>query len=113
MSEQLSRSELLRQKREHWKCHIESWQESGLTQTEYCRRNNLKGHQLVYWKKRFVQTNSDVTFVPLKLDNLMRVPAVCSSWPLRLAINDGLKVEIGHGFDPQLLRQLIITLQGL
>jgi len=112
MSE-LSKAEQLKQKRIYWKRHIESWQESGLTQTEYCRRYNLKGHQLVYWKKRFVQTESGVTFVPLKLDNLMRVPAACSSWPLRLIINDGLKVEIGHGFDPHLLRQLIITLQGL
>ena len=50
--EQLSRSEQLEQKRIYWKQHIDSWQETGLTQVEYCRRNNLKHHQMVYWKKQ-------------------------------------------------------------
>ena len=36
--DQLSRAEQLEQKRSYWKQHIDSWQETGLTQTEYCRR---------------------------------------------------------------------------
>ena len=54
--EELSRAEQLEQKRIYWKQHIDSWQATGLTQTEYCRRHNLKHHQLVYWKKRFLKT---------------------------------------------------------
>ena len=50
--EQLSRAEQLEQKRIYWKQHIESWQETGLSQTEYCRRHKLKHHQLVYCRKK-------------------------------------------------------------
>ena len=111
--EQLSRAEQLEQKRTFWKQHIEIWQETGLTQTEYCRRNNLKHHQLVYWKKRFLKTETDVSFVPLKLEDLLDIPVQAEHASLYLVINNHLKIEIRAGFDAQLLRQLIFALRGL
>jgi hypothetical protein len=38
--DQLSRAEQLEQKRSYWKQQIEQWQQTGLSQAEYCRRNN-------------------------------------------------------------------------
>jgi len=111
--EQISRAEQLEQKRSYWKQHIDSWQETGLTQTEYCRQHNLKHHQLVYWKKRFLKAPTDVPFVPIKLEDLLDIPAAPESACLPLVINNHLKIEIRPGFDAQLLRQLIFALQGL
>ena len=111
--DQLSRAEQLEQKRNYWKQHIDSWQETGLTQAEYCRRNNLKHHQLVYWKKRFLKTETGVSFVPFKLEDFFDIPAQSDCAALYLVINNQLKVEIRAGFDAQLLRQLIFTLRGL
>ena len=111
--DQLSRAEQLEQKRSYWKQHIDSWQETGLTQTEYCRQHKLKHHQLVYWKKRFLKATTDVSFVPIKLEDLLEMPAAPESAPLSLLINNHLKVEIRPGFDAQLLRQLIFALRGL
>ena len=113
--EQLSRAEQLEQKRIYWKQHIDSWQETGLTQVEYCRRNNLKHHQLVYWKKRFLKTETDVCFVPLKLDavDLLDIPAQPDHASLNLVINNHFKIEIRAGFDALLLRQVIVALRGI
>lgn len=113
--EQVSRAEQLKQKRTYWKQHIDSWQETGLTQAEYCRRYNLKHHQLVYWKKRFLKTETDVSFVPLKLEDLLdsRIPAGPDAASFFLVINNHLKIEIRAGFDAPLLRQLIFALRGL
>jgi hypothetical protein len=111
--DQLSRAEQLEQKRSYWKQHINSWQETGLTQTEYCRQHNLKHHQLVYWKKRFLKTETDVSFVPIKLEDLLDIPAPLESASLSLVINNHFKIEIRPGFDVQLLRQLIFALRGL
>ncbi len=112
--EQMSRAEQLKQKRTYWKQHIDSWQQTGLTQAEYCRRHNLKHHQLVYWKKRFLKTETDVSFVPLKLEDLLDIP---SSGPehasLTLVIDNQFKIEIRAGFDPQLLQQLIFSLRAM
>jgi hypothetical protein len=111
--EQISRNEQLEQKRTFWKQHIDSWQETGLTQAEYCRRHNLKHYQLVYWKKRFLKTETDVSFVPIKLEDLLDIPAPPESASLSLAINNHFKIEIRPGFDAQLLRELIFALRGL
>ncbi|MGB5620557.1 MAG: hypothetical protein WBM78_27195 [Desulfobacterales bacterium] len=61
--DQISRAEQLEQKRSYWKQQIDCWQETGLTQAEYCRRHNLKHHQLVYWKKRFPHTETELSHV--------------------------------------------------
>jgi hypothetical protein len=108
-----SRAAQLEQKRILWKQHIDSWQETGLTQVEYCRQHNLKHHQLVYWKKRFLKTETDVSFVPLKLEDLLDIPTQPDRTSLSLLINNHFKVEIRPGFDAQLLRQLIFALRGL
>jgi len=111
--EQLSRAEQLEQKRTYWKQHIDSWQETGLSQVEYCRQHNLKHHQLVYWKKRFLKTETDVSFVALQLKDLVDIPAHPDRSSLSLVINNHFKIEIRSGFDAQLLRQLIYALRGL
>jgi hypothetical protein len=110
--EQISRAEQLEQKRTYWKQHIDSWQETGLTQAEYCRRHNLKHHQLVYWKKRILKTETDVSFVPLKLENFVNIACQPDRAALCLAVNGNFKIEIRTGFDPQLLRQLIFALRA-
>ena len=107
-----SRDEQLEQKRTYWKQHIDSWQETGLSQVEYCRRHNLKHHQLVYWKKRFLKTETDVSFVRLKLEDLLDISPHPDHAPLCLVIDHHFKVEIRTGFDPQLLRQLIFAFLG-
>ncbi len=108
-----SRAQQLEQKRTYWKQHIDSWQETGLTQVEYCRQHDLKHHQLVYWKRRFLKTETDVSFVSLKLDDLLDIPTQPDRTSLSLLINNHFQVEIRHGFDAQLLRQLILALRGL
>jgi len=108
--EQLSQAEQLEQKRSYWKQQIEQWQQTGLTQAEYCRRNNLKHHQLVYWKKRYLKTQTEVSFAAVQLEDLLDIPTQAA---LTLVIDDHFKVQIAAGFDPQLLRQLIAALRGL
>jgi hypothetical protein len=111
--DQLSRAEQLEQKRSYWKQHIDSWQRTDLTQAEYCRQHNLKHHQLVYWRKRFLKTETDVSFVPLKLEDVLDLSARQNRASLTLVINNQFKIEIRAGFDSQLLRQLIFALPGV
>jgi hypothetical protein len=111
--EQLSRAEQLEQKRNYWKQQIEQWQQTGLSQAEYCRRNNLKHHQLVYWKKRYLKAETEVSFVPVQLEALLDIPAPADQASLTVIIDNQFKVEIAAGFDPQLLRQVVTALRGL
>jgi hypothetical protein len=111
--EVLSRVEQVEKKRDFWKEQIEHWQQSGLSQTEYCRRHGLKRHRLAYWKKRFLKAASDVSFVPVRLDNVPDIPTQPVTAPLSVIINHHFKIEIRSGFDTRLLRQVIVALQGI
>jgi len=111
--ERIPKSEQLEQKRIYWKQQIESWQETGLSQAEYCRRHHLKHHQMVYWKKRFVQIESGVSFVPLKINGLSDISGRPECDTLCLVIDNRFKIEIEHGFDVSLLRQLILALRAM
>jgi hypothetical protein len=46
---------------------IESWQQSGLSQKQYCRQNNIPYHAFHYWYKRYreQQVSAVQAFVPL------------------------------------------------
>jgi len=41
-----------------WQRHITAWQESGLSQLAYCKQQNIKQHNLQYWRKRLA-TSAD------------------------------------------------------
>ena len=113
MSEQSSRAEENKRKRGYWSSHIERWQESGASQTEYCKEHGLKDHQFTYWKKRIVQTETAAKFVSLNLSSFTNKQPPQPGSPLRVVVSNGLKVEVEAGFDPHLLCQLIVALRAV
>ncbi len=109
------REAALREKRRYWKDHIDSWKASGLKQSQYCRQHDLKLHQFVYWRKKYLPR----TEVPI---SLVRVPIPedkCRSMvpsapkPLRLVVGDDRRIEVERGFDPIALQQLVHTLERM
>jgi len=43
----------LQKKRDFWKQQVLDWQESKLSQVEYCRRHTLSKTRFSYWCRRF------------------------------------------------------------
>lgn len=113
MSEQLLRAEQLEQKRASWKRQIENWQSSGMTQLAFCQKQDLKPHQFTYWKKRFVQTETGITFVPVKIHRQLPTSSAVAAPSIRLIVDKNLQIEIRQDFDPQLLRKVIDAIRML
>ena len=109
----LTRIEENKRKRGYWRSHIERWQESGASQTEYCKEHGLKDHQFTYWKKRIVQTETAAKFVSLNLSSFTNKQPSQPVSGIRVVVSNGLKVEVEAGFNAHLLRQLIIALRGM
>jgi hypothetical protein len=95
--------------RRFYQKHLERWRQSQLSQKEYCRQNEIIPHRFTYWKKRLVDGKSAPTFVPVAL--VKNIPA--SSPTIDLFIAGGFKIQVGPGFDPSTLKQLIHTLRTL
>ena len=100
----------LEEKRKRWKHRIETWKDSGISQTEYCRLNNIPKHRFFYWRKKFITQSSSVTFVPLKLKTKSEVAPKSS--PICLIIDDRYRLEIHNGFDPATLTRLLQILNS-
>jgi hypothetical protein len=108
-----SRAEQIAEKRRFWEQQIQQWKDSGLTQTEFCRVNNLKAHQLTYWKKRFHRTQAPVSLIELQLGSAVQSHTCSSGPPLRLILEEQYRIDIDRGFDPVTLRQLVLALRQL
>ncbi len=96
--------------RRFYQKHIEHWRQSQLSQKEYCRQNEIITHRFTYWKKRFADEKSGPTFVPVPL--VQNITASSAS-KIDLVITGGFKIQVGPGFDPATLKQLIHTLRTL
>ena len=98
-----------KEKRQFWEGHIQSWQQSGLSQAEYCRQNDLKNHRWWYWRKRISHSSdTDVTFVPLRFSS-----SKISRTDISVVTPNGYRIEIYNGYDMSKLRQLIAAVRGL
>lgn len=100
-------------KRRKWKKHIEVWEESGITQTEYCRNHGLSACQFTYWKSQFKKKAATNSLVPIEINPDLFQSKGADTSPLRLNMENGLQIEIGNDFDPSLLTALIRTVRGL
>jgi hypothetical protein len=99
------------QKRAFWETHVEQWQRSELSQSAYCRHNDLKAHLFFYWRRRILEPTSDVSFVPLALP-ANRV-ANQRAADVRIFTPNGFTIEIDHCEGPAAFQQLVAMVADL
>ncbi len=98
----------------HWQSIIEDWQQSDLTQSQYCRQHRIKVTQFYSWKnqlkKKLEQSKTEDTgvFLPVVLESIE--PGSAS--PLLIRIR-GVEIEVSHHTDPVLLQKTLQWLGGL
>jgi hypothetical protein len=102
-----SRKETNEKLNRYWKSNIERWAASGLTQTEYCRRNDLSKDRFTYRKRKFKRQNLPVEFIQLPMSaNIHRTG-------LKLNLGQGVQIEIPDGFTSETLERVLATLKSI
>ena len=96
------------EKRKLWLQDIESWGKSGLTQSEFCKINNIKLSTFTSRRKslgkRF-KKNKLAQIPPKTVQN-----SITNNSSMELEIKNLLTVKINHDFNPDLLKKLLETL---
>jgi len=85
--------------------HINSWQQSGITQVEYCRRHRITLKKFEYWLRKS-RNECALQFIPVSLQAELPVRQTFSSIePSGLAVKFGgsAQLEIGKNFDSDTL----------
>jgi hypothetical protein len=113
--EESTRQQELDQKRQYWNTHIADWQSSRLSQTEYCRRHELRFHQFVYWRRRFApQTAMPISLVQVPAAAVARASGYFSTpAALRVALAPDVCIEVSPGFDAPTLQRVVTALRGI
>ena len=107
-----SRTKKNKKRGEFWRRHIATWQRSGLSQAEYCRRNALPIKSFGYWKRKSDESSSgELKFFPLVVSPPLR-SEVSSSVLLTLQ-GKRFAIKIDEDFSPSLLKKLILSLEEL
>ena len=100
-------------KRNKWKGHLEAWEQSGLTQSEYCHVHGLVAHQFTYWKNHFKKKPDKNLLVPVQISPSSFQAKAAASSALRLNIENGFQIEVERDFDPVFLTRLIRTVKQI
>ena len=99
----------------YWSDHVEAWRESGLSQTEYSRREGISIKSLGYWKRRFERESSVETLSPT-IVSVPMPPSPESQVPPRpiiLHTHGGARLEVGGDFHPEVLEKILRVLERL
>ena len=98
------------EREESWRRHIKSWETSGLTQAEYCKRNNLSKHGFTYWRYKRQKKNERTRFLPVYPS-----PSITNSSKnnsgLKILIGERYRIEVEEGFSYEELHRLIAALE--
>ena len=95
-------------KQQLWQNHVAAWEQSGIRQSEYCRRQGLNIKLFGYWKRKLCRKPAGLTFVPVAIKP-SKATVVKSAASLVLIIRGGSCIEIGDGFNQDTLRRVLDT----
>lgn len=70
----------------YWQQHLSNWQESDLTQKDYCTQHALKQANFSYWRKRLATPATSNKFIPLTLTHPSNAKIVISVASLRIEV---------------------------
>ena len=93
-------------KHQSWQKHIFQWQESDLSQAEYCRLNGLKQNSFSYHKLKQSKSTKTISERSTGFISLPLPPALSIDEPLTLRLTNGM---ILSGID----RSNIVTVKQL
>jgi hypothetical protein len=83
-----------------WHRHFDGWRESGLSQSAYCREQNISFHRFRYWRSKLElpKGSGEIVRVPLQVNAPRRsLELVCGQYTIR----------VPEGFDEATLKRLL------
>jgi hypothetical protein len=123
----------------YWAVIIRRYRESGLTQPQFCRENDISFHSLRWWlyqprAKEAMEALRDAPrrkarpqpqalaqhqtsrFLPVRIvetsaDQQPDRPPPWSPAPIQVLVSGGRSIAVGPGFDPDVLRRVVVALE--
>jgi hypothetical protein len=96
------------EKQTYWREKLQEYRQSGLSRREFCERNRIRKTKLDYWFRRIGKAGASNGLVELKV-----LSAQAPGSTLEVVVAGKYRIAVCNGFDPQLLGELVKTLESL
>jgi hypothetical protein len=94
-------------KKEYWQKHMLKYEQSELSQKEYCKQNKLVYETFKNWRKKLSKISKDELIkIPLET----KKDIFSKSATLEIIINDQLRIKIPEDYNPETLKSLLEAL---
>jgi hypothetical protein len=86
---------------------VEQWQQSDMSQRAYCRTHGLKAGHFYYWRRRMLNPQGEISFLPESVTSPQKTCAV------RIHAPNSFIVELDRPHDPQDVQHLVSLVAAL
>ena len=99
------------QRIKYWHNHYTAYLESGLTQRDYCKQNEIGYYSFNTWKRKFEKSKNDTSLqkIPFKISE----KNLSSYSQLEIIFPGDIRLLVPDNFSPETLKKIIITLGEL
>jgi hypothetical protein len=94
----------------YWSGLVQSWEGSGLSQAEFCRRRGINGGTFAWWKRRLRRSSGEVPRRRGRPGKVAGLTGASSAYEVVLARGRSIRVPVS--FDPQILSRLITAVES-
>ena len=99
-----------------WRKHISQWSKSGLTQAEYCRRNEVSAAAFQWWKGEF-RRKAKAKKKPSTSMQFVEVHGVHPTHAghgetYEVVLSRSRAIRVGRDFDSDVLKRLIAAVES-
>ena len=102
------------ERRKYWTAQVQRWKESGLTQREYCKKEDLSIERFGAWKRRLDHENQSDSGCLVAVPPKIVSSALFTARPaLGLVVDERYRVEIPDAFSPFTLEAVLQVLSRL
>ncbi|NCB40487.1 MAG: hypothetical protein EOM80_17135 [Erysipelotrichia bacterium] len=96
---------------QRWNGHVKSWQNSGLTQKEYCYQNKISEKCFGYWLRKHRKVSS-LQLIPVHIEPVVSSSSNQSSG-LELKFANDARIEIARNFDSETFARVVRIIASL
>ena len=93
-----------------WLTHVQQRRELGISRAKYCRKYNIKEHQLRYWEYKFQVQETKLDLVPIKLavSNNTSIHPINNKVLCKFKFKDNVELKV---YDNNILSTIIMALK--
>lgn len=97
-----------------WQAHLAAQAKSGLSRTQYCRRQQISYHAFTYWRNKLSKpSGNEITLVPVTLrPEQVHVGIHGGAADLTIILPGKISIAVGQNFSVATLNRLLTLLES-